>query len=252
LKARIAAILLAGLAMLPFNHSLARSEEPLSVFGEPVAAADSSTMANWSGYAASGQAGTFDGVKASWVQPSVKCPTLSSQYVLYWIGIDGYSSSTVEQIGTGAQCKNGAPVYFAWYEFYPDSSKRITTLSAKPGEYFSAVITASGSAFTMELKNDTTGETFNVQKDVPEAERSSAEWIAEAPLVGGDVQSLINFGGLSFTAASATSHGKSYPINSLVWDSKPLTILDELGQVLVEPSPLSSNGRTFRINWARR
>src|SRR5436190_4132645 len=76
------------------------------------------TSSNWSGYAAFGTPGSFNSVSASWVQPSVTC-TSKNTYSSYWVGLDGYNSSTVEQLGTEADCSSGAAKYYAWYEMYP-------------------------------------------------------------------------------------------------------------------------------------
>ena len=35
-----------------------------------------------------------------------------------WVGIDGYSDSTVEQIGTEENVVNGVPQYHAWWKMY--------------------------------------------------------------------------------------------------------------------------------------
>ena len=56
---------------------------------------------NWSGYAVLGS--SFTSAQASWTVPAAVCPTGPGQNVLYaafWVGLDGYSSSTVEQTGT--------------------------------------------------------------------------------------------------------------------------------------------------------
>jgi hypothetical protein len=59
------------------------------------------SSSNWVGYAATGAAGSFTSVSASWTQPTASCAT-GSQYAAFWVGLDGYTSKTVEQIGTEA------------------------------------------------------------------------------------------------------------------------------------------------------
>src|SRR5579862_8077912 len=46
---------------------------------------------NWSGYAAT--TGRYTSVTASWTQPTGTCST-GNQYAAFWVGLDGYSSST--------------------------------------------------------------------------------------------------------------------------------------------------------------
>jgi Peptidase A4 family len=73
-----------------------------------------------SGYAVTGAAGSVTDVKGSWVVPAVQGSRPSTnQYASFWVGIDGFSSNTVEQIGTDSDCQNGAPTNYAWFEFYP-------------------------------------------------------------------------------------------------------------------------------------
>src|SRR5208283_1022555 len=54
---------------------------------------------NWSGYAVNGSAGSVTSASASWIVPTVSGGT-GTAYAAFWTGIDGFGSSTVEQIGT--------------------------------------------------------------------------------------------------------------------------------------------------------
>src|ERR1700733_3657591 len=67
------------------------------------------TSTNWSGYATetnlnSPQSGAFTAVSGSWTVPSVIGS--GNAYSSIWVGLDGYSSSTVEQIGTDSDLVN--------------------------------------------------------------------------------------------------------------------------------------------------
>src|ERR1700678_1270393 len=57
--------------------------------------AHQATSTNWSGYA--GDSGTSTSVSASWVQPTVTCggSGAKDKYSSFWVGLDGYSSTTV-------------------------------------------------------------------------------------------------------------------------------------------------------------
>ncbi|MGN6795849.1 MAG: G1 family glutamic endopeptidase [Streptosporangiaceae bacterium] len=55
---------------------------------------------NWSGYAATGGNGSFTSVSASWIEPNATCSSRRAQYASFWVGLDGYSSSSVEETGT--------------------------------------------------------------------------------------------------------------------------------------------------------
>jgi hypothetical protein len=64
-------------------------------------------------------------VSASWTEPSVSCAAGETSYSSFWVGLDGDTSSTVEQIGTSADCQNGTPTYYACYEMYPKLSGQL-------------------------------------------------------------------------------------------------------------------------------
>lgn len=178
-----------------------------------------STSTNWSGYALTGT--TFTTVKGYWVVPVANCsvtpgtrsnPTYSS----FWVGIDGYSSSTVEQTGTDSDCDGTTPTYYAWYEFYPADSYEILTVPVAPGNTISAQVVYSGSEFTVTITNETTGKSFSKSSTVRNAKRSSAEWIAEAPCCtrGGGILPLADFGTVSFGSTNYPNTANSTAIDS--------------------------------------
>src|SRR5207245_6374355 len=94
---------------------------------------------NWSGFAVTGSAGSVSDAKGSWVVPTIQgtCPG-TNQYSSFWVGIDGYSSGTVEQTGTDSDCQNGVPTYYAWYELFPQPPFLINSISVHPGDVISA------------------------------------------------------------------------------------------------------------------
>jgi len=159
------------------------------------------TSSNWSGYAVTGANGSVTHVKGSWIVPTVYCSSTPSAYASFWVGIDGYSSNTVEQIGTDSDCVNGVAKYYVWYEFYPHPSYTVTSMTIHPGDIISADITYTqkGGQFTAALTDTTTGKSFSISTKMPNAKASSAEWIVEAPWSGG-VLPLANFGTASFGA----------------------------------------------------
>src|SRR5580700_4003897 len=66
---------------------------------------------NWSGYAVTTATGsTFTNVNGSWIVPTANCSSSGVQTAAssFWIGIDGFNSSTVEQIGTDSDCDSTA------------------------------------------------------------------------------------------------------------------------------------------------
>ena len=65
------------------------------------------TTFNWSGYAdSSATNGTFTKVSGKWTTPAVTC-TAEDTITSEWVGLDGFTSSTVEQDGTLDWCFEG-------------------------------------------------------------------------------------------------------------------------------------------------
>lgn len=164
------------------------------------------TSSNWSGYAATGSAGQFTSVSSSWVQPTGQCSS-GNQYAAFWVGLDGYSSSTVEQTGSEVDCAGRTPRYYAWYEMYPGASEDFPNL-VRAGDHFSASVSYLGSnKFQLTIMDSTQHWTQSLTQTLAGAARSSAEVIAEAPCCtyGGGILPLTNFGTVSFTGATANS-----------------------------------------------
>ncbi|HZW84894.1 MAG TPA: G1 family glutamic endopeptidase [Nitrososphaerales archaeon] len=215
---------------------------------------------NWSGFAVTGSSGSVSDVKGSWKVPSVTCGSKST-YSSYWVGIDGYSSSTVEQTGTDSDCSSGSAHYYAWYEFYPAGSFQISGFTVKAGDIVSAEVSYSTSTgkFTTTITDGS--QTFSTSASVSAAARSSAEWIIERPALcmGAHCKltSLSNFGtvslGSDFTSISGTNYatisGTSGTIGSFGASVVRLTMVNSAGTTLAEPSTLSSDGTSFTETW---
>lgn len=155
---------------------------------------------NWSGYAATGQ--VFTRVSARWVEPRVTCPG-GNQYASFWVGLDGFSSSTVEQTGSETDCFGTTPQYYAWYEMFP-AFPVVFSNRVRPGDHFSGSVTyRGGSAYTLVLADSTRGWRRTVTASLPGAANSSAEVVAEAPSSVSGVLPLANFGTVRFTGARA-------------------------------------------------
>jgi Peptidase A4 family len=160
------------------------------------------------GYVAAGAAGAFKNVSSSWTEPKAHC-TSGDQYAAFWVGLDGYSSDSVEQIGTEADCVSGKAEYYAWYELYPGPEETFGN-TVSPGDAISASVTYDGSnEFTLKISDATQGWTQTVKKSLAGAERSSAEILVEAPCctTSGGALPLTDFGSVSFTGAMVNSAG---------------------------------------------
>ncbi len=219
---------------------------------------DSVSSLNWSGYAVTGATGSVTDVKGSWVVPAIQGTCSSTnQYSSHWVGIDGYSSNTVEQTGTDSDCQNGAPAYYAWFEFYPQPSFSINGLTIKPGDVIKAEVSRSGSHFTVTIADTTTGKTYSKTKTVSSAQASSAEWITEAPSSSGGVLPLANFGtvnwGTDYTSIASTNYatigGLTGAIGSFGSSVHQIAMVTSGGAVKASPSQLSTDGTSFSVTW---
>jgi hypothetical protein len=198
---------------------------------------------NWAGYAASGSAGDFSSVSANWSQPAVTCAPGETSYSAYWVGLDGYNSKTVEQIGTASDCQNGTPKYYAWYEMYPKFGA-ICSLKVSAGDAITASVSYDRGSAQMRLKLVDGSDTCTATaKATGSMARSSAEVIVEAPSSNhgpGSTLDLADFGTVSFTGATVdgAKFAKSSP-DEIIMGTKD--------SVNAQPSSLTK-GR-FSVTW---
>lgn len=144
---------------------------------------------NWSGYA---KTGTFTRATGAWVVPSV-AKSRKATYSSQWVGIDGFNNSNLIQTGTEADYYNGSAHYGAWWEILPAAETVIPSITVHPGDHMSASVTkGSGSSWTISITDTTTGATFSTVRSYT-GPGTSAEWIEEAPSVGGHVATLATY-----------------------------------------------------------
>jgi len=213
---------------------------------------------NWSGYTVTASPGAVTDVKGSWIVPALQSPSAAGTYAAFWVGIDGWNSSTVQQTGTMMYTNaSGQAAYYAWYEMYPNGMVRLS-MTIHPGDQMSGEVQYIGSnEFTLTLTDVTTKTTFSTTQTMSSAQRSSAEWIAEAPSAGSSILPLANFATASFSAASATIGGTTGPIDSTAWPSgNPIAITMVDGTTESYPSSLVDNpsgtSSAFSVTWAGR
>jgi hypothetical protein len=222
-----------------------------------------STSSNWSGYAVLGS--SFTWAKGSWVVPVANCTGVRrDQYAAFWVGLDGYNSSTVEQTGTDSDCVGATPVYYAWYEFYPRASVQIQSLTIQPGDSISALVdyNATSQRFIVQITDETTGKTFTTSGAVTGAVRSSAEWIAEAPCctLGGGILPLSNFGTIIFgkdaSGVSATNWASDQSTTAAIGNFPAVNVI-EINKFGTTSSPqtsdcsaLTKDKTSFACTWA--
>jgi len=202
---------------------------------------------------------SFTVARGSWTVPAVDCNQTPNTYAAFWVGIDGYSSDSVEQTGTLAQCTGTTATYYAWYEFYPQPSFEITSVPVSPGDVIAAEVLSNGTEFLTAILNKTTGASFRTTAQVPGAARSSAEWIAEAPCCtnSGGILPLADFGTADFGGDytkiggtnSATDSTTSGVISAFGTDVQEIIMATSSGTDEAVPAALSSDGTSFTVTW---
>jgi len=211
---------------------------PRAVRGRPANAVESQ---NWSGYAAHSK--TYKKISASWVEPTGHC-TSSGTFSSFWVGLDGFNSSTVEQTGSEVDCRAGRARYFAWFEMFPAPPVNFSN-PVHPGDHFTGSVTFTGGGhYTLVLKDTTQGWSHTVDKTRRGAKNSSAEVIAEAPSSLSGVLPLANFGTVHFSHAAVNG--------AAMGSAKPTKIImvNGSGRAKDSVSALSS-GTAFSVKWLR-
>jgi Peptidase A4 family len=250
-----------------------------SVLGNGLRHATAVQSSNWSGYADTND--TYNSVASSWTEPTVNCSSsgglgglglsgLGSLTSLggltdsllggpdaaaaFWVGLDGYNSTSVEQLGTDSDCDSGAPTYYAWYEMYPNPSVQLSSsYPVQPGDKLTALVSANsaGTSFTLEIKDATAGWTFSTTQAGSGFARSSAEVIAEAPssctvLFCSEVP-LADFGQVSYTGSQVINNSGTKGTLS-TFPANEITMADN-GTTEATPSSLSTDGSSFSVTW---
>lgn len=209
---------------------------------ENSALADSVESTNWSGYAV--HTGKYRNISATWIEPAAKCPSKTKQYAAFWVGLDGYTSNSVEQTGTDSDCSGKTPHYYGWYEFFPAAPVFFKTL-VKPGNEMSASVTFSGTnTYTLVLKNLSRGWTHTIVKhSATSLARSSAEVVTEAPSSNSGVLPLADFSTVTFSSVKVSG------ILLKKLDPAKIVMIDSNGRDKDSTSAIA--GDRFHNTWIR-
>lgn len=202
---------------------------------------------NWSGYADTGSG--FSTVTAHWTEPSASCGSTTS-LAAFWVGIDGYSSSSVEQDGTLVECYLGTAYQYTWWEMYPTNAIQVVDSTLAAGDSITASVVRSGTRYTLKVTDSThSADSFSTTQTCSGCANSSAEWIAEAPSGSSGVYPLSHFS--TWTASSATVTGSSGAGVISSYPDDEITMINSSGQVKAQPGALNSSGNGFSVAWER-
>jgi hypothetical protein len=222
------------LAAMPSTAASARVTTPPLIHGPARTSAHSDQT--WSGYAVTGS-GPYTSITGSWNIPTMNCSKGRGD-ASPWIGIDGWSNDTVEQIGIDLDCRKGKASYHPWVEMYPGPSNYFRD-TVNAGDTLTASVQVSGSSWILTESDLNTGWTKTFD-ETSKDELASAEAIVE-DVGGGAVPPVPDFNTVTF--------------NKITVDGVPLasagtvhkTTLERGSTRLSSESPLK--GGKFSITW---
>lgn len=231
-------------ALITYLHHVA----PVAQLAGPVGSTTASSY-NWSGYAdTSATTGEFTKVAGAWTTPAVTC-TAEDTITSEWVGLDGWSSSTVEQDGTIGWCYKGKATYFTWYEMYPAGTVEVGS-SLAPGDKITASVSRVGTSYTLAL-NDATHPANSFTKTATCAAATcrdtSAEWIAERPAFSIGIAPLADYHTWSQTAGTVTGGGKAGLISS--FSPVQVNMIDATASYLLSTASALTAGKAFSTTW---
>lgn len=174
----------------------------------------------WSGFVAGNLNSKFSEIDTTFVFPKNISCTKNNSDVSFWIGIDGYYSSTIEQEGLSADCSlsNGklVPNYFAWSQMYPNTMQYVNIPVAPGDEFYLQTSTTGNNMYNFILKNITKNVVSSTKylcsnRQNLKCNNAGVEWIVEEGSYCANnqctktiLQPLTNFGSVTFQNCYAT------------------------------------------------
>ena len=210
---------------------------------------------NWSGYAVAPSfkeptPGAVSHVRGSWTVPSIAASEHDTHCAI-WIGMGGFLESSAQQIGTSHSWEAGQQNNYAWFEMYPHGAYEIGKFPVDQGDTISARVGYKGEdCFKLTLVNHTKRVFTTIPKVYTHcegAERTSAEWIIEAP-TSGSVLPLADFGTMTFNYCSANINDIHGSIGDVRWNNDVIT-MGSASEIKAFPSDLLKDGSCFQITW---
>jgi hypothetical protein len=203
---------------------------------------------NWSGYADTGS--SFSQASGSWTEPSANCGSSRQESLAaFWVGIDGFTSGSVEQDGTLIECIHRTAMQFTWWEMFPTNAIQVVGQTLAAGDSITASVVRNGTNYTLAVTDaQHPANSFTTTQSCSNCANSSAEWIAEAPSGSGGIFPLANFGSWNEHNATVTEGSTSGVISSFTDDE--ITMIDNSGLVKAQPGALSG-GNGFAVAWER-
>jgi hypothetical protein len=211
--------------------------------------ADTVSSSNWAGYVDTPASGdSYTSVSASWTVPDIS-DSFEGSAAAQWVGLGGYSTSDLLQIGTLEYISGGEVCYAVFYEKLPDVAQQIADISA--GSSITASVSeAEDSSDTWNLtytvvtaSGNTETSTVSVTLDSSYAEEigTSAEWISEDPATGNNqLYPMADMGTITYTSATVNGDALNASDNTV----EPIALVSN-NEVLMYPSSVGADGMSF-------
>jgi peptidase A4-like protein len=118
-------------------------------------------------------------VSAQVIVPTLACQPTSAASLATWVGLDGWTNNTVEQVGFTFACDDGHQSNGAWYQMYPAPAVALN-VAIRAGDKVDLLEQWDGSDLFISTVTDTTAShSVGVTARDPAAQRSSAECVTE-------------------------------------------------------------------------
>jgi len=163
--------------------------------------------------------------------------------------VGGQFDQTLIQTGTEQNSIGGQVTYRAWYELLPGTVLGINSLSISPGDIITAsisLVNPNTDTWSIEIHDVTNGQFF-LRNVIYVSSALSAEWIVERPTVGSRLETLADFGQVTFAGCGTTLNGKGGTISS--FPSNRITMYDDQNKQLVNVSALTQDGSSFTVGF---
>jgi peptidase A4-like protein len=211
---------------------------------------------NWAGYVATG-ATTFACVEATWTQPKVRCVGSAAQSVVFWVGLGGFDQRGLVQVGTESTCGPAGTLVAAWHESLPKERFSIrSAIRVSAGDrVWAQARWLDGSHYRLSLADLTNRQHFTLRVTNAVVDRTSAEWIVEAPTGGCPSHChtlrMPDFRTFRFSEAWLSLGGVRRPVNGTRFVHVREAMVNSAGATRAAVTSLGSTGASFTVRWRR-
>lgn len=191
-------------------------------------------------------------VQSTFTVPTVTC-TSSGSEASFWVGLDGYGNSTVEQAGLSTNCHGGQPVYQDWYEMYPRGTDYEHYVNA--GDSITAAVyynSGNGDYDLSVTDNTNSAASFDVAAVCPSGS-TCENTTAEAVLEADNGTNLSDFTPVFFTDCGVTSRDGTHGAfqDAYLWDTTYQIMTNSSGNPLASLTATWDSGEDFEITYDR-